>query len=255
MIYALPSMTRCMTFMNPPNRHRSNKCLLYRANRTIEDAITSHSTMVSEAYRNWYMCQVVLGSVLMSAVEIVLMARVYALYKKSIWIASLFIVLILAEMVTVVIGIVTNVPGKDFRVANILLKSPTSYVYYGISAIVSQITILGFTLAKYKTAVQGGWGKVPIMILMVRDGTAAFFILLVVTTMTVVATSMETEYAPIGNSLILNMQKLSTRTEVTSATFPPTILLTTLWNGFEHDITQVDEGLPITHRDRSCGVS
>lgn len=109
--------------------------------------------MVSEVYRNWYMCQVVLGSVLMSAVEIVLMARgmcllsgssayvkflsVYALYKKSLWIALLFIVLILAEMVTVVIGIVTNVPGKDFRVSTILLKSPTSYVYYGYVYIIN----------------------------------------------------------------------------------------------------------------------
>lgn len=95
-----------------------------------------------------------------------------------------------------------------------------------ISAIISQVTILVLTLAKYKIAVQHGWGKVPIMMLVVRDGTVAFFVLLsesfdinlvcilthkwasVITTMTVVATSMQAEYAPIGNSCATLLSQL-----------------------------------------------
>lgn len=121
----------------------------FRANRAIEGAITSHETMVTDSLKDWYMCQVVLGSVLMSAVEIVLMARgehffpallvslvsqhwtVYALYKKNIWVGMLFIGLIVAEMISVVVGIVLNRPGREFRASSLLLKSPTSYVYFG----------------------------------------------------------------------------------------------------------------------------
>lgn len=95
---------------------------------------------------------------------------------------------------------------------------PRNLTDHRVGAIVSQVTILVLTLLKYKIAVKHGWGKLPIMILMVRDGTAAFFILLsttfypenlllslkgsttVITTLTVVATSTQTEYAPLGNS-------------------------------------------------------
>ncbi|KAJ3503233.1 hypothetical protein NLJ89_g8527 [Agrocybe chaxingu] len=169
-------------------------------NRGIDSAVASHMNMVSTDLKNWYMCQVIVGSILMSAVEAVLMARVYALYNKNVWIFFVFVIMILAEIVTVILGIVLNRPGDEFRASNILLRSPTSFTYFGIGAIASQITILGLTLLKYKAAVQGGWSKAPIMMLMVRDGTAAFFILLVVTTLTVVATSTQNEYAPIGNS-------------------------------------------------------
>lgn len=215
------------------------------ANRTIENAVSNGVLTVTGALKNWYMCQVIIGCVLMTAVEIVLMARVYALYKKNAWVGLLFVTLILGEIATVVIGVVMNVPGKDFRATSVVLTSPNSYTSFGISAIVSQITILGLTLVKYKVAVQGGWDKVPIMILMVRDGTVAFFILLVVSTLTVVATSMQAEYAPIGNSwflsvvacagcrLILNMQTLPIRSGTTSTNRMPTVMFSTLWNGFE----------------------
>ncbi|KAF8160651.1 hypothetical protein B0H34DRAFT_795539 [Crassisporium funariophilum] len=222
-------------------------------NRAIESSITSHMTMVTIALRNWYMCQVIVGSILMSAVEIVLMARVYALYNKNIWVGLGFIALIIGELTTVVIGVVMNIPGDDFGLESLLLTSPISYTYFGIGAIISQITILGLTLMKYRTAVRGGWEKVPIMMLMVRDGTVAFFILLIATTMTVVATSTQNEYAPIGNSwflsivacagcrLIINMQNLPNRTETSTTSSATAIQLTTLWNDFDLEVIQVSE--------------
>jgi len=226
------------------------------ANRTIENAISTRILLVTDALKNWYMCQVIIGCVLMTAVEVVLMARVYALYKQNVRIRMLFTVMILGEITTVVIGIVMNRPGNNFRASNLLLTSPNSYTYFGISAIVSQVTILVLTLLKYKVAVKGGWDKVPIMLVMVRDGTVAFFILLVVTTLTVVATSMQAEYAPLGNSwflsivacsgcrLILNMQNLPVESKSSSTTDGPTVVLTTvLWDSFE-------ETCP--HLDRSC---
>lgn len=101
----------------------------------------------------------------------------------------------------------------------------SSIIFCSIGAIISQITILVLTLVKYKAAVKGGWGKVPIMMLMVRDGTVAFFIFLsmkiiyfnlhpradeevVVTILTVVYTSKQMDYyALIGTSYVLDSRE------------------------------------------------
>jgi len=222
------------------------------ASRSVEQAIESDKMLSKGALKNWYMCQVILGSILMTAVEIIMMARVYALYKKSPWVGLIFGCLILGEIGAVVAGVVFSTPGKNFTPSSILMSDSNSYTYFGISAIVSQVTILALTLAKYKTAVQHGWGKVPIMLLMVRDGTAAFFILLIITTMTVVATSMQTEYAPIGNSwflsivacsgcrLIINMQHLPTRSEAAADHPTGTVQLTTIWNEVEFEMSNYE---------------
>ena len=58
------------------------------------------------------------------------------------------------------------------------IRWPGNLIIRRVGAIVCQVTILVLTLLKYKIALKHGWGKLPIMILMVRDGTAAFFILL-----------------------------------------------------------------------------
>ena len=216
------------------------------ANRTIESIATNRKSTIGPGLRKWYMCQVLFGAILMSAVEVVLMARVYALYNKNKWIRLAFFVLIVAEIATVVAGIIVNVPGEDFGLYEFLVFNPRSYTYFGICAMVSQLTIIGLTLAKYKAAIRGGWQKVPIMMLMVRDGTVAFFILLVITTITVVGTNKQNQFAPIGGSwflsivacagcrLIINMQNLPTRSELLTANRPQaTIQLTTVWTGFE----------------------
>ncbi|KAF9568251.1 hypothetical protein CPC08DRAFT_702674 [Agrocybe pediades] len=179
--------------------------LVQIANRTIENVLAAHMGSATRSLKNWYLSQVVLGSVLMAAVEIVLMARVYALYNQNKYIKVLFLILLLAETIAVVVGVAMNLPGENFRPVNVLVTSPKSYMYFGISAIVSQITILCLTLIKYRMALAGGWGKIPIMTLMVRDGTVTFVLLLVVTTMTVVVTRTHKEYAPLGNSWFLSI--------------------------------------------------
>lgn len=86
------------------------------------------------------------------------------------------------------------------------------------------------TLVKYKVAIKGGWGKVPIMTLMVRDGTVVFFIFLsmktifldiqpradeklVMTILTVVYTSEQTDYyGLIGTSYVLPLSVLRKQT-------------------------------------------
>ncbi|TFK44270.1 hypothetical protein BDQ12DRAFT_672680 [Crucibulum laeve] len=217
-------------------------------NRSIEMAINSDSVMLTGSLKDWYICQVFVGSILITAVELVLMARVYALYNKNIWIGIGFGVLLCGEVVTMIVGVILNIPGDGFQVDTLLLRSPDSFTYVGISAAVSQITILILTLIKYRAAVRGGWSRLPILQLMVRDGTVAFFVLFIVTTMTAVTTIMDSEYTPIGNSwflsivasagcrLIINMHRLpqqSAEPESETNSFPTTVQLTTLYPDLE----------------------
>ncbi|EDR11583.1 uncharacterized protein LACBIDRAFT_293173 [Laccaria bicolor S238N-H82] len=200
------------------------------ANRSIESAIRSNLYLDTELLRDWFSCQVVVATILMIAVELVLMARVYALYKKSMCIGGVLLVLLLGEVLTVLIGIAMTAPGKDFEAKNLLVNSPSAYTSFGIAAAITQFTILVLTLVKYRTAVKGGWGNAPIMFVMVRDGIVAFVILLVVTMMTIIVTMLPNEYAPVGNSwflsivacagsrLIINMQNLPTQSCSESST-------------------------------------
>ena len=113
-------------------------------------------------------------------------------------IGGVLLVLLLGEVLTVLIGVAMTAPGKDFEAKNILVHSPSSYTSFGsvrtmwsfrrnkhwqfglhrIAAAIAQFTILVLTLVKYRTAVKGGWGDAPIMLVMVRDGIVAFVILL-----------------------------------------------------------------------------
>ena len=118
-------------------------------------------------------------------------------------IGGVLLVLLLGEVLTVLIGVAMTAPGKDFEAKNILVNSPSSYTSFGsvrtmwsfrrdkhwqfglhrIAAAISQFTILVLTLVKYRTAVKGGWGDAPIMLVMVRDGIVAFVILLGISSM------------------------------------------------------------------------
>ena len=118
-------------------------------------------------------------------------------------IGGVLLVLLLGEVLTVLIGVAMTAPGKDFEAKNILINSPSSYTSFGsvrtmwsfrrdkhwqfglhrIAAAISQFTILVLTLVKYRTAVKGGWGNAPIMLVMVRDGIVAFVILLGISSM------------------------------------------------------------------------
>ncbi|KAF5322224.1 hypothetical protein D9619_001334 [Psilocybe cf. subviscida] len=148
--------------------------------------------------------------------------EVYALYDRKSWVIILFLFLVLGELTAVAVGIALNPIDDGFVASTVMLSTPLSYTYFGIAAIVSQITILGLTLAKYQTAIRGGWAKEPILTLMVRDGTLIFLALLgahllaaksnaglierrkleVISTMIVIETTMQTQCAPLGNSLL-----------------------------------------------------
>ncbi|KAF9010664.1 hypothetical protein BDQ17DRAFT_935961 [Cyathus striatus] len=211
-------------------------------NRSLESVINSTSTRLTGSLKGWYICQVVVGSMLMTAVEMVLMARVYAIYNKNSLVAAGFFCLLMGELISLIVGVTITIPGKNFHLSTFVDSSPNSYAYFGAAAGISQVTILILTLMKYRSAVRGGWARLPIMQLMVRDGTIAFVVLFSITALTALSSIKDRTYPPLGNSwflsvvacagcrLIINMQRLpsSSNETATGSSSRATIELTTV---------------------------
>ncbi|KXN90879.1 40S ribosomal protein S0 [Leucoagaricus sp. SymC.cos] len=90
---------------------------------------------------NWASYQVIVAGALIVSLELMLMARVYALYKRSISIWRLCMVLLTCELLSVAIGIAVN--GSHFgQDASATLKtSPDSFIYFGCALPFSTVTV------------------------------------------------------------------------------------------------------------------
>lgn len=167
--------------------------------------------------RIWYICQVLILHLMMLGAEIVMMARVYALYSRNRYIGGVFLLLLFGESTSVVVGLALNLPSKDFDSGDLITTSSKSFIYFGISAMISQVVILGFSIFRY---IRGDWKGVPIVSLMIRDGTLAFAVLFFVSMLLVIYTALGLTYSTptfawlinfISTAecrLILNMQEI-----------------------------------------------
>jgi len=155
----------------------------------------------------------------MISVEAILMIRVYALYNRNRWIARGFATLILAEIATVAVGLALNGSPFDYVEESLFMTAPDAFIYFAISSVVTQCIIISLTLVKSFLVSRLGLGREPIIILMVRDGTVAFLLLLILSVLTGVYTIRDNPLATIlafwflttlqssGCRLIINMQR------------------------------------------------
>ncbi|KAJ8076502.1 hypothetical protein PM082_000925 [Marasmius tenuissimus] len=174
-------------------------------NRTVEFAVIyddSFAPAHQMVLRVWLGLQVLLGFLIMTGAEIVMMARVYALYNKHKWVGLGFITLLLVEVATVTTGVAVNFPRREalFKPDDITNHASRSFVYFGITTLVSQVIILVLSIVRY---VRGQWGRARIIQLMLRDGTIAFCVLFVVTGTLLLHVALDFPYASTNYSFML----------------------------------------------------
>ncbi|KAF6763212.1 hypothetical protein DFP72DRAFT_527030 [Ephemerocybe angulata] len=229
-------------------------------NRALDFCLASQLHVVPQLLMRWYMSQVAVGCALMLVVEVVLMARVYALYEKHRAVYFTFIGLIILEVITMVLGIMlSRLAESNFDLEVYLCKNSKAYSFFGAAAILTQIVILALTLQKYKVAIRDGWASEPIMLLTIRDGVMVFAVLLVITGITVVATAAQNGYANNANSwfisviacagcrMIINLQKFAERGRVGNRDpASPTFQLTTISQGSGRDLERSDHELKVS---------
>ncbi|KAF8624945.1 hypothetical protein AX17_006971 [Amanita inopinata Kibby_2008] len=175
------------------------------SNLAVELRITLYGDLKlhHHALHHWLIAQVAICFLISSTVEFILMIRVYALYNKNLYVAVGFALLSVAQIVAMSVGIVRSTR----RVAIFDIHSEAildSYPYLGIAAIVSQVAIVILTVAKHYKTMQSGMSS-SILSLVCRDGVSTFFVFILTSSTTVVATISNSVYAPMAYFWFISM--------------------------------------------------
>jgi hypothetical protein len=165
----------------------------------------------------WYIFQEVGTQLLVAVVESILIVRgmlsifrtliptdyspiihfpqVHALYDRNRNVTVPLVVLFLLENLAMMVTLIFVVPGVSFDATCTVIRSPPSLIIFAYGHILltaSAILILVFysaafvsfesvlfilTLIKFLLALRGGWGRTPVVFLLVRDGTWAFILI------------------------------------------------------------------------------
>ncbi|KIJ18151.1 hypothetical protein PAXINDRAFT_110634 [Paxillus involutus ATCC 200175] len=168
----------------------------------------------------WYTYAVVISQVSISAVEVILAVRVFALFNKSYCIACLLVTFIAAEMVTIAAYGFHAIPEIGPSDACIFTEPPKAILNYSVACIVTQSVLLGLTCFKHLTGLRPGWGRTPLVSLLVRDGSAVYVVMLAFVVAIISFCKLEDERTVVmffwlisfssvsGCRLIVNMQRL-----------------------------------------------
>lgn len=120
---------------------------------------------------------------------------VYALYNRTRRIGLILLSVFLVENLTQAFSMSISIPTLPFHEFCLVKRIPTSVLYFGYalypgcqsdcrtdvydyssSTVLTQIVILGLTLVKHSFARREGWGRTPVVSLVLRDGSYVFFI-------------------------------------------------------------------------------
>ncbi|KAJ7115397.1 hypothetical protein C8R44DRAFT_984099 [Mycena epipterygia] len=126
----------------------------------------------------WSIYRAVAPFVIMVAVDYILILRVFALYNNSRAIKVIISILFLLDLLTMVIsmGFSLSVLGFDDSHLCVVTHFPMYSIVYSASAIMFQTCLFLLTLFRFIGAVRTGWGSMPIISLVVRDGMWAYFL-------------------------------------------------------------------------------
>ncbi|KAI3621237.1 hypothetical protein WG66_014530, partial [Moniliophthora roreri] len=105
--------------------------------------------------------------------DLILLARIYILYFDSKYVQQLVSFSFILE----IIGLGLGIRGMRFNEICVVVDTPHGFLYYAGAIITFQTILFGLTLYKFIEGVRVGWGNVPIVKLVMRDGTWAFFTL------------------------------------------------------------------------------
>ncbi|TFK22093.1 hypothetical protein FA15DRAFT_51579 [Coprinopsis marcescibilis] len=133
----------------------------------------------SECYI-WAVYQALASTLLIASVDYILVMRVFALYPRGKFVRYGVALLYVAELVTVTIGFGFGVPQLVYDEYCTTIDAPNTFTIASATPIAVQALLFFLTAYKFAQAVRNGWGDVPLLRLLMRDGTWAFFLIFLV---------------------------------------------------------------------------
>ncbi|KAJ6540576.1 hypothetical protein B0H19DRAFT_1313271 [Mycena capillaripes] len=130
----------------------------------------------------WAIYQAAAALVLVAAVDYILILRVFALYDNHPRIKAAVFTLFCLELLVMLISLGFSLSGIRFDDGHrcIVTLFPNSFICYGASAVLFQTVLFALTVFQFVSALRTGWGKVPLLLLIVRDGTWAYLLAVVI---------------------------------------------------------------------------
>ncbi|TFK32732.1 hypothetical protein BDQ12DRAFT_692109 [Crucibulum laeve] len=125
-----------------------------------------------ELCKPWFLFLIISASMLLAALEIVLMLRVYAIYRRSSRVKTFFIVIFTINQL-IVADYVRRASSFPFSGACEAAETPYEVIYPATIILLTQSIIWLMTVTKKNVA----YGRAPIISLMIRDGAWIFVLI------------------------------------------------------------------------------
>ncbi|KAJ8079888.1 hypothetical protein PM082_016713 [Marasmius tenuissimus] len=127
----------------------------------------------------WQVYQGVASVCIIMSCDYILLARIYALYYHSPRIRYLVSVAYVLEIAMMSAGLALALPGIHYDEKCTVIFVPESLIVYAGGAVIFQTLLFGLTLYKFLAGIREGWRDIPVVKLLMRDGTWAFFLLFI----------------------------------------------------------------------------
>ncbi|KAF9256378.1 hypothetical protein L218DRAFT_216911 [Marasmius fiardii PR-910] len=128
----------------------------------------------------WMTYQAAALITIVATVDLILILRVFALYHDNRLVKYIVGALYLVYLAGMCAGLVLGVPKIKYNSLCVVIDAANIMALYLGSAMFFQTVLFLLTTAKFISAVRAGWGNVPILRVVMRDGTWAFTLLLLI---------------------------------------------------------------------------
>jgi len=143
----------------------------------VGSELSPHFHFTHYACYVWQIYQGVVAASIVISIDIILILRVHALYHRQRAIRVIVVLFLVLEIIGMVVGLALSLPGIQFDGICSVSFIPHSLAIYGLASILFQTVLFALTMYKFVQGVRNGWGDIPIVKLLIRDGTWAFFLL------------------------------------------------------------------------------
>ncbi|KAH7909947.1 hypothetical protein BJ138DRAFT_1180662 [Hygrophoropsis aurantiaca] len=172
--------------------------------------------------RGFLVIQVTMAQALVTLVELILIMRVHALYSQNCRMAAFLAFLVISGTLVAIVCLSFTVASSDFDSRCDVTHIGNSLASFGFAFVITEGILLFLTLFKCISTFKDTGRPVPVIMLMLRDGTAGFLaIISILIPSSVLLVANRGEYVSrmnpwflaisscAGCRLIINMQRLS----------------------------------------------
>ncbi|KAF9260937.1 hypothetical protein L218DRAFT_871312, partial [Marasmius fiardii PR-910] len=111
--------------------------------------------------------------------DFVLLSRIHALFHSHKTVQTLVYVCYVLEIAGLCIGLALTLPGIKFDEKCTVLGVPPNLLIYAGACVAFQTVLYALMLYQFLRGLKTSWGNIPIIKLLMRDGTWGFFLLFV----------------------------------------------------------------------------